>query len=195
MTARIVCLAALGLAGFPGAASASCVASSEREQFGRADAVFVGGVVSVSANHASARFSVRRVRKGDVRKGSILRVSADPYPSSITIAWRPRRGQLWWLYAEHRGNRWTTRTATALAASSRQPESEDALAAHVVRADQPAHAGSLVRLGQPQPAAAGGLERSYAPAAITSVTKLSLASPTVPVTLQQPAVGKMIAVD
>lgn len=108
MSARILCLTAclLGLAAVP--ASASCLPSSERERLHRADAVFVGRVLSVSSDGATASFRVQRIRKGRVRKGSTVRVTAEPYPSSITIDWRPRVGQRWRVYAARDGRRWTT---------------------------------------------------------------------------------------
>ena len=99
---------ALALAFAAAPADASCIAMTERQRLSRADAVFVGRVVSVSADRASARFRVLRVRKGSIREGGLVRVTAEPYPSSTTIDWRPRRGQRWRVYAERRGSRWTT---------------------------------------------------------------------------------------
>lgn len=108
MATRILFLAVTALALAAAPAGASCVPSTEAERFGRADAVLVGRVVSVSVDRASARFRVVRVRKGSVRKGAVVRVTAEPYPSSTTIDWRPRRGQRWRVYAERRGGRWIT---------------------------------------------------------------------------------------
>jgi hypothetical protein len=106
MGARILCIVVVGLMAAP--ARASCIPQTERERLDRADAVFVGRVLSVSASGASARFRVLRVRKGRLRKGSVVRVTAVPYPASTTIDWRPRPGQRWLVLAERRGTRWTT---------------------------------------------------------------------------------------
>ncbi len=110
---RAPCSVALGLAAsllavaVP-AAQASCAPSTARQKVQRADAVFVGRVLAVSANGASAKFRVLSVRKGAVRTRSVVRVSARPYPSSVTIDWRPRAGQRWRVYADRDGRRWVT---------------------------------------------------------------------------------------
>jgi hypothetical protein len=108
MSLRTLPLAAALLAAGAAPATASCIQQTDAQQVARADVVFVGRVVSVSADRASARFRVLRVRKGPVRKGAIVRVTATPYPSSITIGWRPRKGQRWRVLAQRRGGRWTT---------------------------------------------------------------------------------------
>ena len=110
MTSRVLVtgLVGCGVLGGAAPARASCIPSSESERLARADAVFVGRVLSVSESGASARFRVLRVRKGSVVSGRIVRVVAVPYPSSTTIDWRPRVGQRWRVYAERRGSRWTT---------------------------------------------------------------------------------------
>ena len=82
--------------------------STYKQRPGRADAVFVGRVLSVSANGASAKFRVLSVTKGRLHKGSTVRVLAKTYPSSITIDWKPRAGQRWSIYAERTGQRWIT---------------------------------------------------------------------------------------
>ena len=108
MVTRILFLTICALALAAAPAGASCIPLTQAQRLDRADAVFVGRVLSVSADRASARFRVLRVRKGGVRKGRIVRVTAEPYPSSTTIGWRPRRDQRWRVYAERRGRRWTT---------------------------------------------------------------------------------------
>lgn len=108
MITRILLLTACALAAGAGTAYASCIPLSEAQRLSRADAVFVGRVVSVSSSGASARFRVLRVRKGRVRKGTIVRVTAEPYPASTTIGWRPKRGQRWRVYAERSRYRWIT---------------------------------------------------------------------------------------
>lgn len=70
--------------------------------------MFVGRVLSSRTEDGAARFRVLRVRKGPVRKGSAVRVRPRPYPSSITIDWRPRPGQRWRIYADRDGRRWIT---------------------------------------------------------------------------------------
>ncbi len=107
------CSVALGLAASLLAfavptAQASCAPSTTRQKVQRADAVFVGRFLTVSANGASATFRVLSVRKGGVRRGSVVRVSARPYPSSVTIDWKPRAGQRWRVYADRDGRRWVT---------------------------------------------------------------------------------------
>ena len=89
-------------------AAASCIPSTPKQRLQRADAVFVGRVLTVNARGNSATFRVLSVRKGSVRQGASVRVTAEPYPSSITIAWSPRRGQRWRVFAERNGKRWVT---------------------------------------------------------------------------------------
>ena len=89
-------------------AQASCLPSTERERLRRADAVFTGRVLSVSRDGSRATFRVLRVRKGRIEKGTSVRVRAEPYPSSATISWRPRRGQRWRLFVDRRQGRWAT---------------------------------------------------------------------------------------
>jgi len=98
--------ALLAVAGAP--AQASCLPSTYKQRLGRADAVFVGRVLSVAADGVSAKFRVLSVRKGRLRQGSTVRVIAETYPSSITIDWRPRAGQRWRIYADRTGRRWIT---------------------------------------------------------------------------------------
>ena len=89
-------------------ADASCVPATPAEQLRRADAVFRGQVVSVGSSGASARFRVLSVRKGAIKRGGVVRVVANPYPSSVTIGWQPRVGQRWRVYVDRRGGRWLT---------------------------------------------------------------------------------------
>lgn len=89
-------------------AQASCIRSTERDYLKRADAVFVGRVTSVGPSGASARFRVLSVRKGRIDPGSVVKVVAEPYPSSITISWTPKPGQRWRVYVKRSGKRWTT---------------------------------------------------------------------------------------
>lgn len=96
----------VAVAGAP--AHASCVRLTPKQLVQRADAVFVGRVLSVSASGASAKFRVLTVSKGDLAKRSVVRVTADPFPSSITINWRPRAGQRWRVYAKRSGRRLIT---------------------------------------------------------------------------------------
>ena len=108
MIARTVTLACLAGALLTAPAQASCIRSTERQDLRRADAVFVGRVLSVRAGDGSAVFRVRRVVKGRVIRGSRVRVHATPYPSSITIGWSPKAGQRWRVYADRRNGRWET---------------------------------------------------------------------------------------
>lgn len=108
MMLRTLLLTALLLAVAGAPAHASCVPSTYKQRLGRADAVFVGRVLSVSANGASAKFRVLSVTKGPLHKGSTVLVLAKTYPSSITIDWKPRAGQRWRIYAARAGLRWIT---------------------------------------------------------------------------------------
>ena len=108
MTKRTVTLACLAGAFLTAPAQASCIPSDERQDLRRADAVFVGRVLSVRESDGSAMFRVRRVVKGRVTRGSRVRVYATPYPSSITIGWAPAAGQRWRLYVDRRDGRWET---------------------------------------------------------------------------------------
>ncbi len=101
-----IAAAALALAAPP--AQASCVPFTDSERVARADAVFVGRVLGVSANGARASFRVLSVRKGSVRRRSVVRVTARPYPSSVTLRWKPRAGQRWRVFAGRDGRRWVT---------------------------------------------------------------------------------------
>ena len=108
MTLRLVFLTTGILLGAATSAGASCLPSTSEQQLKRADLVFVGRVLSVSADGGSATFRVTSVRKGHVSKGVAVHVVADPYPSSATIGWSPARGQRWRVYAQRSGPRWTT---------------------------------------------------------------------------------------
>ena len=105
--ASCAALIVAGTAGILAApAHASCIRSSEREYVARADAVFVGRVLS--ASRGTARFRVLSVRKGRIKRGSSVRVYARPYPSSVTLDWSPRPGQRWRVYVAREGRRWIT---------------------------------------------------------------------------------------
>ncbi len=104
MIKHLLCLTTVAVAVCAAPAQASCLRLSEREQVRRADAVFVGRVLSVRQRDGSATFRVLSVRKGRVHKDRSVRVFARPYPSSITIDWRPRIHQRWRIYA-HRTSR------------------------------------------------------------------------------------------
>jgi len=108
MILRLGLLAACVLGAVASPAEASCIRSTERERVSRADAVFTGRVLSVSSSGRTATFRVLSVRKGRVRKGASVRVSAEPFPSSVTIDWNPRRGQRWRVYTDRKGTRWIT---------------------------------------------------------------------------------------
>ena len=108
MTTRAIALTTCVLAFAVAPAEASCVPSSAQQRLQRADAVFVGRVLTVSANGASASFRVLSVRKGNVRRGASVRVHARPYASSVTIGWQPRAGQRWRVYVDRSGRRWVT---------------------------------------------------------------------------------------
>lgn len=110
MTRRIALSTALAIALTAAPARASCIPSTERDYLKRADAIFVGRVLSVRASDGRATFRVISVRKGSprIRKGSSLRVYPTPHPSSVTINWQPRRGQRWRVNVQRKGNRWTT---------------------------------------------------------------------------------------
>lgn len=108
MSARTIALTTCVLAFAVAPAEASCLPSSAQQRQQRADAVFVGRVLSVSANGASASFRVLSVRKGNVRRGASVRVYARPYPSSVTIGWQPRAAQRWRVYVDRSGRRWVT---------------------------------------------------------------------------------------
>jgi hypothetical protein len=108
MIARTIALAAVGLGALATPASASCVPRTDEERLGSADLVFVGKVVSVSGAGASALFRINRSAKGEFAKGDEVEITADPYPSSVTISWNPRKGQRWRVFAVKRGGRWTT---------------------------------------------------------------------------------------
>ena len=108
MIKRTVTLACAAGAFLTAPAEASCVRSDERQDLRRADAVFVGRVLSVRESDGSAVFRVRRVVKGRATRGSRVRVHATPYPSSVTIGWAPRAGQRWRIYAARRDGRWET---------------------------------------------------------------------------------------
>ena len=92
----------------PPLAQASCLRSTDREDLKRADAAFVGRVLTVNASEGSARFRVLSVHKGHIRRGSAVRVYARPYPSSVTIDWSPKPGQRWRVYVSRNGRRWVT---------------------------------------------------------------------------------------
>lgn len=108
MIARLVFVTACVLVVAPAPALASCIPSSSKQRLERADAVFAGRVLSVSARGDSASFRVLSVRKGRLRKGASIRVTVEPYPSSITLGWSPRRGQRWRVYADRNGRRLVT---------------------------------------------------------------------------------------
>jgi hypothetical protein len=108
MIARLVCVTTCLLVVAPAPARASCIPSSSSQRLQRADAVFMGRVLSVSARGDSASFRVLSVRKGRVRKGASIRVTVEPYPSSVTLGWSPRRGQRWRVYTDRNGRRWVT---------------------------------------------------------------------------------------
>lgn len=101
-------IAVVGALAFASPARASCVPAQQRHDFARADAVFVGRVVSVSANGASAVFRVLRVAKGGLHHHATVSVFADPFPSSVTLTWSPKRGQRWRVYAQRAHDRWVT---------------------------------------------------------------------------------------
>ena len=104
LVAATACALALGAE----TAQASCVPSTEQEFRQRADAAFVGRVLSVRSSDGSARFRVRRVIKGRLERGDRIRVIPRPHPSSVTINWNPRVGQRWRVYADRPGRRWLT---------------------------------------------------------------------------------------
>ena len=108
MTRRLLFTTVLATVVLAPPANASCVRLTETEAVRMSDAVFTGRVVSVSANGARATFRVLRVRKGPVARGDTVRVRAEPYPSSITLAWKPKVGQRWRVYAERERGRWYT---------------------------------------------------------------------------------------
>jgi len=108
MIKQLLCLTTAAVAVAAAPAQASCIRSSEGEHVRRAEAVFVGRVLSVRPREGTATFRVSSVRKGRVRKGGVVRVYARPYPSSITIDWRPQVGQRWRIYADRTGRRWIT---------------------------------------------------------------------------------------
>lgn len=114
MTKRTVTLACVaGALLMAPAAQASCIQSTEREDRRRADAVFIGEVVSVRESDGSAVLRIRRVVKGGLTRGALTRVFADGYPnSSISIGWKPRPGERWRLYVDRRDGRWTTNDCT-----------------------------------------------------------------------------------
>ena len=97
---------ASGLLGSP--AQASCVPASLRDDMGRADAVFVGRVLSVSESGGSARFRVLRVAKGNLAPRAAVRVFARPFPSSVTLNWSPKPGERWRVYIQRKAGRWVT---------------------------------------------------------------------------------------
>ena len=105
---RILNLSGFWFLALAGTAGASCVPSTAAERLARADAVFVGRVVSVNTEAGTARFYVLRVRKGRLRRGDRPRVHATPFRSSVTIGWTPRRGERWRIYARRDAGRWTT---------------------------------------------------------------------------------------
>ena len=90
------------------AAHASCVPSSEGEYRKRADAIFVGRVLAIRESDGRAKFRVRRVLKGALTKGTVIRVFARPYPSSVTMNWSPELGERWRVYVDRPGRRWIT---------------------------------------------------------------------------------------
>lgn len=108
MVARLALATVSALAVLAAPASASCLPGSEAQRLARAQAVFTGRVLSVSPNGASARFRVLSVRKGPVRRGSVVRVVAGAYPSSVTMRWSPRKGERWRIGAQRRNGRWIT---------------------------------------------------------------------------------------
>jgi hypothetical protein len=110
MTMRLILATSCGLALAGTPAQASCIPATERDQLRRADAVFVGRVLSVRRSDGRATFRVLSVRKGRrrIHRGSAVRVYGEPYPSSVTIGWPPRVGERWKVYVDRRGRRWTT---------------------------------------------------------------------------------------
>jgi hypothetical protein len=110
MTTRLaICAGVFGLL-LAAPAHASCIPSTERDYVKRADAIFVGRVLSVRSRDGRATFRVLRVKKGRSRitTGSLVRVYPWPYRSSVTLNWKPRRGQRWRVYVQRKGHRWIT---------------------------------------------------------------------------------------
>ena len=110
MSPRLILTSLLAFAALAPAAPASCIPSTERQNVARADAVFVGRVLSFRSSDGRATFRVLRVRKGSRRisKGDTVRVVPDFYPSSITLDWAPKRGERWRVYVQRRKARWIT---------------------------------------------------------------------------------------
>lgn len=108
MTLRLLVLTLLLTAIVTGTARASCVPSTESQLLKRADAVFVGVVISARSSDDSAAFRILRVRKGRLRRGAITRVYPIPRLSSVTIGWSPQTGQRWRLYVVRKNGRWIT---------------------------------------------------------------------------------------
>lgn len=104
LVAATTCALALGAE----TAQASCVPSTEQDFRQRADAAFVGRVLSVRSSDGSAKFRVHRVIRGRLERGDSIRVVTRPYRSSVTINWNPEVGQRWRVYADRLGRRWLT---------------------------------------------------------------------------------------
>lgn len=192
ITARIVWLAALGLAGLPGPRAplaSRCRSTSSSGAPTPCSSVASRRSAPTTPRRASASAGCERARRARARSSSSLPTrtrlpsrsrgdrGADSgggsMPSIAALAGRPP-------------------TVTVPAACCRRPERK-------ARRRHTSFVPSWPMSDRSSPRTAATVRgparrRSHAPAAITSVTKLSFASPTVPVTLQQPGVGKMIAV-
>ena len=108
MTTKLI-IATLTAAGLvAGPASASCAITTQAERDALADAVFVGRVLSVDEEKGAARFRILAVRKGELRKGTTIRVLARPLRSSVTAAWSPREGERWRVAVQDKRDRWVT---------------------------------------------------------------------------------------
>ena len=108
MIKRLICLTALATGLLAAPAGASCIPATENDRLRRAQAVFTGRVLTVSPDGARARFRVLSVRKGNLKKGDSVWVRANPYPTSITLAWHPKVGQRWRLYVRRVNGKWST---------------------------------------------------------------------------------------
>ena len=110
MHTRLILITVCAVGALAPPAQASCIPSTESENVARADAVFVGRVLSVRSSDGRATFRVLRVRKGShrIHKGDAVRVVPEFYPSSVTMNWTPKRGQLWRVYVQRRSGRWVT---------------------------------------------------------------------------------------
>lgn len=108
MKLRLLTLTGAATLALAAPVQASCIYTTSSEKLKHADGVFTGRVLSFRSSDGMTTFRVLSVRKGRITEGSRVRVYPDSHPSSVTIAWTPRKGQRWRLYVRKRASRLET---------------------------------------------------------------------------------------